>query len=73
MLPFCDRRVTVARKDIVPVWTRSFPISIKNPPIRRRLAILYPRGVQPLRQSIARDRMLVFTKPEKFSGPNLAG
>jgi transcriptional regulator with XRE-family HTH domain len=27
MLPFCDRRVTVARKDIAPVWTRSFPIS----------------------------------------------
>src|ERR1035438_1490069 len=26
MLPFCDRRVTVARKDIAPVWTRSFPI-----------------------------------------------
>jgi transcriptional regulator with XRE-family HTH domain len=27
MLPFCDRRVTVARKDVAPVWTRSFPIS----------------------------------------------
>jgi transcriptional regulator with XRE-family HTH domain len=27
MLPFCDRRVTVARKDISPVWTRSFPIA----------------------------------------------
>ena len=27
MLPFCDRRVTVARKDIAPVWTRSFPIA----------------------------------------------
>jgi transcriptional regulator with XRE-family HTH domain len=26
MLPICDRRVTVARKDIAPVWTRSFPI-----------------------------------------------
>src|ERR1019366_1991685 len=24
---FCDRRVTVARKDIAPVWTRSFPIA----------------------------------------------
>ena len=27
MLPFCDRRVTVARKDVAPVWTRSFPIA----------------------------------------------
>jgi DNA-binding XRE family transcriptional regulator len=29
MLPFCDRRVTVVRKDIAPVWTRSFPIAKK--------------------------------------------
>jgi DNA-binding XRE family transcriptional regulator len=27
MLPFYDRGVTVARKDIAPVWTRSFPIA----------------------------------------------
>jgi transcriptional regulator with XRE-family HTH domain len=27
MLPFCDRSVSVARKDIAPVWTRSFPIA----------------------------------------------
>jgi DNA-binding XRE family transcriptional regulator len=27
MLPFCDRRVCVPRKDVAPVWTRSFPIS----------------------------------------------
>jgi transcriptional regulator with XRE-family HTH domain len=27
MLPFCDRSVTVARKDVAPVWTRSFPIA----------------------------------------------
>jgi hypothetical protein len=27
MLPFCDRVVSVARKDVAPVWTRSFPIS----------------------------------------------
>jgi transcriptional regulator with XRE-family HTH domain len=27
MLPFCDRTVTVARKDVAPVWTRSFPIA----------------------------------------------
>jgi len=27
MLPFCDRLVSVARKDVAPVWTRSFPIS----------------------------------------------
>jgi transcriptional regulator with XRE-family HTH domain len=26
MLPFCDRTVSVTRKDISPVWTRSFPI-----------------------------------------------
>jgi DNA-binding XRE family transcriptional regulator len=27
MLPLCDRRVSVPRKDVAPVWTRSFPIS----------------------------------------------
>jgi hypothetical protein len=27
MLPFCDRSVTVARKDVAPVWTRSWPIA----------------------------------------------
>src|ERR1017187_421574 len=27
MLPFCDRSVTVARQDVAPVWTRSFPIA----------------------------------------------
>lgn len=27
MLPFCDRTVSVPRKDVAPVWTRSFPIS----------------------------------------------
>ena len=26
-LPFCDRVVNVPRKDIAPVWTRSFPVS----------------------------------------------
>jgi len=26
MLPFCDRVVSVPRKDVAPVWTRSFPI-----------------------------------------------
>jgi DNA-binding XRE family transcriptional regulator len=27
MLPFCERVVSVARKDVAPVWTRSFPIA----------------------------------------------
>ena len=27
MLPFCKRTVSVPRKDISPVWTRSFPVS----------------------------------------------
>jgi DNA-binding XRE family transcriptional regulator len=27
MLPFCDRTVCVARKDVAPVWTRSFPVA----------------------------------------------
>jgi transcriptional regulator with XRE-family HTH domain len=27
MLPFCDRTVSIARKDVAPVWTRSFPIA----------------------------------------------
>src|ERR1035437_7950296 len=27
MLPFCDRLVSVPRKDVAPVWTRSFPVS----------------------------------------------
>src|SRR3984957_13292071 len=27
MLPFCSRTVSVARKHVAPVWTRSFPIA----------------------------------------------
>ena len=27
MLPFCDRLVSVPRKDVAPVWTRSFSIA----------------------------------------------
>jgi len=27
MLPFYERVVSVARKDVAPVWTRSFPIA----------------------------------------------
>jgi transcriptional regulator with XRE-family HTH domain len=27
MLPFCDRCVSVPRRDVQPVWTRSFPIA----------------------------------------------
>jgi DNA-binding XRE family transcriptional regulator len=27
MLPFCDRVVSVPRKEVAPVWTRSFPIA----------------------------------------------
>jgi transcriptional regulator with XRE-family HTH domain len=27
MLPFCERQVCVPRKDVAPVWTRSFPIA----------------------------------------------
>jgi transcriptional regulator with XRE-family HTH domain len=27
MLPFCDRTISIARKDVAPVWTRSFPVS----------------------------------------------
>jgi transcriptional regulator with XRE-family HTH domain len=27
MLPFCERRLTLPRTDVSPVWTRSFPIA----------------------------------------------
>jgi transcriptional regulator with XRE-family HTH domain len=27
MLPFCERTVSVARKDVAPAWTRSYPIA----------------------------------------------
>ena len=27
MLPFCERRLSLSRTDVAPVWTRSFPIS----------------------------------------------
>jgi transcriptional regulator with XRE-family HTH domain len=30
MLPFCDRTVSVPRKDVAPVWSRSFPV-LKEP------------------------------------------
>jgi transcriptional regulator with XRE-family HTH domain len=37
MLPFCDRTVTVARKDAAPVWTRSFPITKEPTTLGQRL------------------------------------
>ena len=37
MLPFCDRSVTVARKDVAPVWTRSFPIAKEPTTLGQRL------------------------------------
>jgi len=37
MLPFCDRVVSVARKDVAPVWTRSFPIAKEPTTLGQRL------------------------------------
>jgi hypothetical protein len=37
MLPFYDRSVTVARKDVAPVWTRSFPIAKEPTTLGERL------------------------------------
>jgi len=54
MLPFCDRRVTVARKDVAPVWTRSFPIA--NP---REHEVLWPSGGKTaISISAPREKML---------------
>ena len=37
MLPSCDRIVNVPRKDIYPVWTRSFPVSKQTQTIGEHL------------------------------------
>src|SRR5882672_8075552 len=36
-LPFCDRVVSVVRKDYRPVWTRSFPLSRQPQTISQHL------------------------------------
>ena len=37
MLPICDRNVNLPRKDVAPVWTRSFPISKEATNLGRHL------------------------------------
>jgi len=55
MLPFCDRSVTVSRKDILPVWTRSFPISKQPETLGQHLR--KKRFDSGLRQSEAAQRL----------------
>ena len=46
---------------------------IEYPPIGRAPVARSPRGVQPLRQLLAADGMLILAEPQKFVGPNSAG
>ena len=46
---------------------------IKNPAVGSFLTIFDPRSIEPLGRCFARGRVLVFTKPDKFIGPNLTG
>ncbi len=46
---------------------------IENPAIGRVLAIVCPRRVQPLRQSLAGSRMLILAQPEKIIRADFAG
>jgi DNA-binding XRE family transcriptional regulator len=51
MLPFCDRVVSVPRKDVAPVWTRSFPIA--NEPTTLGQHLKKKRFLAGIRQSEA--------------------
>ena len=42
MLPFCDRIVSVLRKDVAPVWTRSFPIAKEPTTLGQHLNLIDP-------------------------------
>jgi transcriptional regulator with XRE-family HTH domain len=55
MLPFCDRTISVARKDVAPVWTRSFPIAKEPTTLGERLK--KKRFLAGIRQSEAALRL----------------
>jgi transcriptional regulator with XRE-family HTH domain len=55
MLPFCNRVVSVARKEISPVWTRSFPVSRQPQTIGEHLR--KQRFNLGIRQSEAAERL----------------
>jgi transcriptional regulator with XRE-family HTH domain len=57
MLPFCDRTVSVARKDVAPVWTRSFPIAKEPTTLGEHLK--KKRFLAGIRQSEAAQRLAV--------------
>jgi len=69
MLPFCDRTVSVARKDVAPVWSRSFPVS-KEPKtigehLRKRRFDLGIRQSQAARQLRVSQRTLCLWEKDK--------
>ena len=55
MLPFWNRSVSVARKDVAPVWTRSFPIA--KEPITLGEHLKKKRFLAGIRQSEAAKRL----------------
>ncbi len=57
MLPFCERSISVARKDVAPVWTRSFPIAKEPTTLGQHLK--KKRFVAGIRQSEAAQRLRV--------------
>jgi hypothetical protein len=75
MLPFCDRRVSVARKDVAPVWTRSFPIS-KEPKTlgehlkkkRFRMGMRQEEVARPTTIARYRDRLALKAEDEGWTG-----
>ncbi len=60
MLPFCDRTVNVPRKDVAPVWTRSWPIGKKPTTLGQHLK--KKRFTAGLRQEKAAIKLGVSTK-----------
>lgn len=60
MLPFCDRTVSVARKDFAPVWTRSWPIA--KEPMTLGQHLKKKRFLAGMRQSEAAQKLGVSSR-----------
>ena len=64
MLPFCDRRLSLPRTNIAPVWTRSFPIAKEpatwpqQPAARNPPAIGFSPGRVCMKQKLVGTKVL---------------
>lgn len=54
------------------LWRRKREV-VEDPPVRRNVVTILPRGLVTLRQLLASAWMLVLTKPQEFLGADFSG